>query len=92
MGQPVSLGNLFQWLTTLTVKNFFLTSNLNLPSFCLKLLSLVLSLQALVLPPKDRQPDCSTSTLQRFDFVLPDLYLLANKMPSYRAASPAICV
>jgi len=30
------LGNLFQCLTTLVVKNFFLISNLNLPSFNLK--------------------------------------------------------
>jgi len=43
-----SLGNLFQCLTTLTEKNFFLISNLNLLSFSLKLLPLVLSLQALV--------------------------------------------
>ena len=28
-----SLGNLFQCLTTLIIKNFFLTSSLNLPSF-----------------------------------------------------------
>ena len=37
-----SLGNLCQGLTTLTVKNFFLTSNLNLPSFSLEPLPLVL--------------------------------------------------
>ena len=46
-----SLGNLFQGLTTFTVKNFFLTSNLNLPSFGLKPLPLVLSLHALVKSP-----------------------------------------
>jgi len=39
-----SLGNPGQGLTTLTVKNFFLTSNLNLTSFSLKPLPLVLSL------------------------------------------------
>jgi len=33
-----SLGNLCQGLTTLMVKNFVLISNLNLPSFSLKLL------------------------------------------------------
>jgi len=33
-----SLGNLCQCLTTLRVKNFFLISNLNLPSFSLKTL------------------------------------------------------
>ncbi|KAK4831170.1 hypothetical protein QYF61_015640 [Mycteria americana] len=46
-----SLGNLFQCLATLIVKNFFLISNLNLPSFSLKPLPLVLSLQALVKSP-----------------------------------------
>ena len=43
-----SLGNLGQGLTTFIVKNFFLLSNLNLPSFKLKPLPLVLSLHALV--------------------------------------------
>ncbi|KAK4825361.1 hypothetical protein QYF61_026880 [Mycteria americana] len=38
-----SLGNLFQCFITLTVRNFFLTSSLNLPSFSLKPLPLVLS-------------------------------------------------
>jgi len=46
-----SLGNLFQCFTTLTVKNFFFVSNLNLPSFSLKPLPLVLSLHALVKCP-----------------------------------------
>ena len=46
-----SLGNVGQGLTTLTVKNFFLLSNLNLPSFSLKLLPLVLSLHALFKSP-----------------------------------------
>jgi len=45
------LGNLFQCLTTLMVKNFFLISNLNLPSFHLKLFPLVLSLHTLVKSP-----------------------------------------
>lgn len=40
------IGNLFQSFTTLWVKNFFLTSSLNLPSFSLKLLPLVPSLSA----------------------------------------------
>jgi len=31
-----------------SIKNFFLMSNLNLPTFCLKLLLLVLSLRALI--------------------------------------------
>jgi len=46
-----SLGNLCQCLNTLTVKNFFLVSNLNLPSVSLKPLPLVLSLHALVKSP-----------------------------------------
>ena len=44
-----SLGNLC--FTTLKVKNLFLISNLNLPSFSLKTLPLVLSLHALVKSP-----------------------------------------
>ena len=43
-----SLGNLFQCLTTLIVKNVFLISNLNLPTFSLKPLLFVVSLHALV--------------------------------------------
>ena len=39
-----SLGNLCQCLTTIMVKNFFLIPKLNLPSFILKPLTLVLSL------------------------------------------------
>jgi len=46
-----SLGNLFQDLTSLRVKNFFLISNLNQPSFNLKPLPLALSPQALVKSP-----------------------------------------
>jgi len=47
-----SLGNLCQCPVTLTVKNFFLLSTLNLPSFSLKPLPLVLSLHALVKVPQ----------------------------------------
>jgi len=43
-----SLSNLGQGLTTLIVKKFFLVSNLNLPSFSLKPLPVVLARQALV--------------------------------------------
>ena len=50
------LGNLGQGLTALTVKNFFLISSLNLPSFSLKPLPLVLSLQALVKSPSPAFP------------------------------------
>jgi len=46
-----SLDNLGQCLTILTVKNFFLLSNLNLSSFSFKPLPLVLSLQAIVRSP-----------------------------------------
>jgi len=42
------LGNLCQYLTTLMVKNCFLISNLNLPSFSLQPFPLVLSLHTLV--------------------------------------------
>jgi len=40
-----------QCLTTLTVKNFFLLSNLNLPSFSLQPFLLVLSLHTIVKSP-----------------------------------------
>ena len=43
-----SPSNLFQCLTTLTVKDLFLISNLNLPSLSLKPFPLVLSLQTLL--------------------------------------------
>ncbi|KAK4827886.1 hypothetical protein QYF61_022309, partial [Mycteria americana] len=42
-----SLGNLCQCFTTLSIKNFFLVSNLNLPSFSFRPLPLVLLQQAL---------------------------------------------
>jgi len=43
-----SLGNRFWCLSTLIVKNFFLMPSVNLPSFSLKPLPLVLLLQALI--------------------------------------------
>jgi len=46
-----SLGNLGQCFTTLMGKNFFLISNLNLPSFHLEPFPLVLSLHLLVKSP-----------------------------------------
>lgn len=46
-----SLVSLFQCLTILIVKNFFLISNPNLPSFHWKLLSLVLPLHSLIKSP-----------------------------------------
>jgi len=45
---PTSLHNLCQGFTTLSVKNFFLISSLNLPSFSFRSSPLVLSLQALL--------------------------------------------
>lgn len=44
----ISLGILFHCLTTLAVKKFFLMFNLNLPSFSLKQLLLIVSVQALI--------------------------------------------
>jgi len=46
-----SLGNLLQCFTTLMVKKFFLIPNLNLPSFSLESLPLVLSLHTLAKSP-----------------------------------------
>jgi len=46
-----SLGNLCQCFTILMVKNFFLVSNLNLPSFSLQPFPLVLSVHTLVKSP-----------------------------------------
>ncbi|KAK4830124.1 hypothetical protein QYF61_008551 [Mycteria americana] len=72
-----SLGNLFLFLTTLTVKNFFLTSNLNLPSFSLKQLTLVLSLQALAGQPQLAQPFFRGAVFLPSDhFCAPSLELL----------------
>jgi len=45
---PASLGNLGQGFTNVSIKNFFLTSSLNLPSFSLNPSPLVLSQQALL--------------------------------------------
>jgi len=69
-----SLSNLCQCLITLIVKNFFLISSLNLPSFSFKPLPLLLSLHALV---KSLSPMC----LQVFNYfkaqkfnIIPELY------------------
>ena len=48
MGHSVSLGSLFQCLSTLKLKNFFLMSNLNLLSSILKPLPLAFSLHSLI--------------------------------------------
>ena len=52
-----SLGNLFQCVTTLCVKNFLLLSNLNLSRLSLKPFPLVLSLSTLVNRCKQRSGD-----------------------------------
>ena len=49
------LGNLFQCVTTLWVKNFFLISNLNLPRLSLEPFPLVLSLST---PVNSHSPSC----------------------------------
>jgi len=49
-----SLGNLFQCITTLCVKNLFLTSNLNLPCLSLKSFSLVLSIWKMMRNTKNK--------------------------------------
>ena len=53
---PTSLGSLCQGFTTLSVKHFFLTSSLKLPSFSLKPSPPVLSLQALLKTPSPPFP------------------------------------
>ena len=55
-----SLGNLFQCLTTHTIKDFFLIFSLNLPSFSLKPFPLVLAKQS----PKESVPFFLTAPLQ----------------------------
>ena len=62
-GEPTpSLGNLLQCLTTLIIKNLFLISNLNLPSFSWKPFPLVLSQPTLLqsLSPSFLQPPLDT--------------------------------
>ena len=54
----IELGSLFQCLTTLSVKKFFLTSNLNLPWCNLRPFSLVLS------PVRRDLPALAVSTFQ----------------------------
>ena len=59
-----SLGNLFQCVTTLCVKNFLLISYLNLPCLSLKPFPLVLSLCTHVNSHSPLLFKCSPSTLQ----------------------------
>jgi len=75
------LGNLFQCLTTLIVKKFFLISNLNLPSFSLKPLPLaLLSLHAHV---KSHAPAfCRPLQVQESHYkVTPEPSLLQAEQP-----------
>ena len=60
-----SLGNLFQCVTTLCVKNFLLTSNLNLPCLSFKPFPLVLSLSTLVNSREVQEPECKPALSQR---------------------------
>ena len=73
-----SLGNLGQGLTTLRVKNFFLISSLNLPSFSLKPSPLVLSLHALVKSPS---PALLQQVLESCSKVSPQPSLLQAEQP-----------
>ena len=68
------LGNLFQCLTTFTVNNFFLISNL--PSFSLKPLPLVLSLHALVNSPSPAFLEAPLQVLEYCNQVSPQPSLL----------------
>ena len=80
----VSLGSLCQSLTTLWVKDFFLTSNLNLPSSSLKLFPLVLSLSDCV---KSRSP-CSSEA--PFKYLRPQWVLLRTfSSPSCTSPTPS---
>ena len=83
-----SLGNLCQCFTTLTVKNFFLISNLNLPSFSLKLFPLVLSLHTLWKVPL--HPSCRPlQVLEGCSKVSQSLHVLCSLQPlSFRHCGP----
>ena len=59
-----SLGNLFQCVTTLWVKNFLLISYLNLPCLSLKPFPLVVSLSTLV---NSRSPSCLYAPFQALE-------------------------
>jgi len=73
-----SLGNLFQCFTTPTVKEFFLISSLNLPSFSLKPVLLVLSLQALL---KSLSPLTRSSTYKNYLVLSYKCQLFMNAVP-----------
>ena len=75
-----SLGNLCQGLTTLMVKNFFLMSNLNLPSFSVQPFPLVLSLHTLVNSPSPAFLQ-ATQILAGCSKVIPEPSLLQAEQP-----------
>ena len=80
-----SLGNLCQCFTTLSVKNFFLISSLNLPSFGLKPSPLVLSQQALL---KDLSPSFLKAPIKYWKAPLRSpLVLLFPRLTSPRSPS-----
>ena len=70
-----SLGNLFQGLTTLMVKNLFLISNLNLPSFSSEPFPLVLSPHTLVKSPSPSWKPCFKKSLQTSSRVMQNYFL-----------------
>jgi len=65
-----SLGNLGQGLTTLMVKNFFLISDVNLPSFSLEPFPLLLSLHSHV-----NSPSPALFWLKQWSYLLSMAYL-----------------
>ena len=79
----ISLGNLFHCLTTLTVKDFFLVSNLNLPSLSLKPLPLFLSQQPLL-------KSLSSSFLKLPFYILKGLYQVTSELSLLQAQQPRL--
>ena len=77
-----SLGNLFQCLTTHTIKDFFLIFSLNLPSFSLKPFPLVLAKQS----PKESVPFFLTAPLQ----VLKGCYQVSLEPSLLQAEQPQL--
>ena len=71
-----SLGNLFQCVTTLWVKNFLLISNLTLPCLSLRPFSLVLSLSTLI---NSHSPSCLYAPFKYWKAAQPfSIYPLPN--------------
>ena len=87
MGHPDSLGNLLRHLTTLSVKIFPLTSNVNLPSFSLKTFPLVLSLSTHVKSCFSHVYKLSSNTA-RPQCGLP----AAFSFPSWTSPAPLACL